>query len=277
MREKALSPRQRAVFLAGWFLLWSFPALAEPEVGATLGFDSNVNRAVDGAQSDVQLGGYAAFLRAPDGESRYDWAATAMVEGAVSLDVTDLSYAALTAEPGFVFFPRWWLTVSVSPFVQGKAVKDTDQSAVSFGGKIRLREQIRTNLYSGQYYVYTDSRANEEVYSYTEHAVGIFFGVLWRKGAFTEIGYEFSHGDSFRTVNTTTPLPSGMGKGRRYSSAFGGEVVRDTVDRNAVSVSAGIDWTPSLAFQAGYAYARNEGDLGPFTSHSGYAGIAYRF
>jgi len=277
LREKATSPRRRAVFLAGWILLWSIPALAEREVGATLGFDTNVNRAVDGGESDVQLGGYAAFLRTPDGESRYDWAATATVEGAISLEVTDLSFAALTVEPGFVFFPRWWLTVAASPFLQGKVVKDTDQSAVAFGGKIRFREQIRRNLYLGQYYVYTDSRANADVFSYTEHAVGIFFGVLWRKTAFSEIGYGFSHGDSFRTVSTTTPTPPGMGKGRRYSSTFGADVVRDTVDRHAVSVSAGIDWTPSLTFQAGYTYAANEGDLGPFTSHSGYGGIAYRF
>ena len=277
MREKVMSPRRKAVFLAGWFLLWSVPALAGSEVGETLGFDTNVNRAVDGGQSDVRLGGYAAFLRPPDGESRYDWAATAMMEGAVSLDVSDLSFVALTLEPGFVFFPRWWLTVAASPFVQGKTVKDTDQSAVSFGGKIRFREQIRTNLYLGQYYVYTDSRANADVFSYTEHAVGIFFGGLWRKGAFTEIGYEFSHGDSFQSVSTTTPLPPGMGKGRRYSSAFGGELVRDTVDRHAVSVSAGIDLTPSLTFQAGYTYATNDGDLGSFTTHSGYGGSAYRF
>ncbi len=277
MREKAASPRQRAVVLAGWILLWSVPALAGREVGATLGFDTNVNRAVDDSQSDVHLGGYAAFQRAPDGESRYDWAATATVEGSVSLEVSDLSFVALAVEPGIVFFPRWWLTVAAYPFLQGKAVKDTDQSAVSFGGKIRFREQIRKNLYLGQYYVYTDSRANEEVYSYTEHAVGAFAGVLWGHGAFTEIGYEFSHGDSFRTVSPNTPLPPGMGKGRRYSGAFGAEVVRDTVDRHAVSASAGIDWTPSLTFQAGYTYATNEGDLGPFTNHSGYAGAAYRF
>ncbi len=272
-----MSLKKCALFLAGWFLLWSVPALAGREVGATLGFETNVNRAADGGESDVHLGGYAAFLRVPDGESRYDWSATATAEGSVSLNVTDLSFAALTVEPGFVFFPRYWLTVAVSPFLQGKAVMDTDQSAVSFGGKIRLREQVRTNLYFGQYYVYTDSRANEEVYSYSEHAVGAFLGILWSKGAFGEIGYEFSHGDSFRTVSATTPVPPSMGRGRRYSSAFGADVVRDTVDRHAVSVSAGIDWTPTLAVQGGYTYATNDGELGSFTNHSGYAGIAYRF
>jgi hypothetical protein len=89
LRGKGPPPRHRAVFLAGWILLWSVPALAGREVGATLGFDTNVNRAVDGAQSDVQLGGYAAFLVAPDGESRYDWTAAATVEGAASLEVND--------------------------------------------------------------------------------------------------------------------------------------------------------------------------------------------
>lgn len=270
-------PGKRALILAGWFLLWSLPAMAGSEAGAMLGFDSNVNHAADGGQSDVHLGGYAAYLRAPDGETRTDWTATATVEGAVSLDVTDLSFVALTVEPGLVYFPRWWLTVAALPFLQGKVVKDTDQSAVSFGGSIRIREQIRRNLYLGQYYVYTDSRANEEVYSYTENAVGAFVGFFWRNVAFTEIGYEFSRGDTFQSVNASTPLPPGTGKGRHYSRTFASDVVRDTVDRHAVSFSAGMDWTPSVSVEAAYMYATNDGEVGSFTNHSGYAGISRRF
>jgi hypothetical protein len=269
--------RNIEVLLSGFLLLLSVPAIAGWEVGAKAGFDTNVNRAVDGEKSDSYLAGYASFLREPDGESRCDWTVSASVESAAFLDVTDLTYGAIAGEPGIVCFPRWWLTVAASPFIKGTVVKDTDQSAFSFGGKVRLRERIRSNLYLGQYYVYTDSRAEEETYSFTEHAAGVYFGVLWRKGMFSEVGYEFSHGDSFRTVSTTASLPAGSGKKRRFSSAFGADVVRETVDRHAISFSAGIDWTPYFTSQAGYTYTANEGDLGSFSSHSGYVGTGYRF
>jgi hypothetical protein len=62
-----------------------------------------------------------------------------------------------------------------------------------------------------------------------------------------------------------------------FSTAFGAEVIRERVDRNAVGVTAGIDWTKSVFSVAGYTFTDRRGDLGSSTSHSGFLGVGYRF
>lgn len=263
--------------LAGLFLACSLPALGGWETGAKIGFDTNVDRAEDGGEGDGFLAAYAAYLRPPSGERRYGFTLSASLEGAAFFDFTDLNYAALTASPGIVYFPRWWMTVSVAPFVRAKGVRDSDQSAVSFGGKIALRERIGRNLFLGQHYRYTDNRADADTFSFTEHAVGISLGGnLWKK-IHAEAGYEFARGETFRTVASTAVFPSGGGMRRMFSDAFDSDVVRDDVDRHTFSVSAEAPLSSSAFVQAGYALSAYDGDLSSFTAHSGYAGAGYRF
>lgn len=74
-----------------------------------------------------------------------------------------------------------------------------------------MRQQIKRDVYTGQYYLYRDSRADVETYSFTEHVFGVFLGVNWTEAFFTEAYYEFSRGDSFRTdstISTTSAILS---------------------------------------------------------------------
>ncbi len=254
-----------AVAHAGW------------EAGTVAGFDTNVDRSIDGGRSDGFLSAYVAYARPPSGENRWDFAFASTLEGTAHADISDLDYVAFTASPGFVVVPRAFLTLAISPFLRGKAVRDADQSAWAFGGKVSLEERIRRNLYLGQYYAYTDSRAEVDTFSFSEHSLGAFLGVVATSALHAELGYEFSRGDSFRTVGTSVSPTPGAGMHRRYSSAFGADVVREVVDRHAVFLSAGIDWTPSLYTRAAYTFSVMKGDLGSSSSHSGFAGIGYRF
>lgn len=72
-------------------------------------------------------------------------------------------------------------------------------------------------------------------------------------------------------------MASGRGKHIIYSEAFGTEVIREEVDRNAIGVSAGIDWSKSLFSYIGFTYTTINGDLGSSTSHAGSLCIGYRF
>jgi len=253
------------VGLAGW------------EAGTLAGFDTNVDRSVDGGERDGFLSGYVGYSRLPTGEKRWDFTWSSTLEGGVYARISDLDYVTFTAAPGIVVVPRAFFSLGISPFLEVKAVRDQDQSAVAFGGRVRLEERIRRNLYLGQYYAYTNSRAETDTFSFTEHSVGAFIGVAATSALQVELGYEFTRGDSFRTIGTSVPSGSGFGMHRRFSSAFGADVVRDEVDRHAVSLSAGMDWTPSLFSRAGYTAADTEGDLGSYVSHSGFAGVGYRF
>lgn len=258
------------------FLLAS-GAAAEWETGAKTGFDSNIDRAIANEKSDIYLGVYLSFLRPPSGESRIDWTLAASLEGSLFLRVEDLSYAALTLAPGITWVPHRIWTINISPFFQVKGVGDSEQSALAYGGKIGMRQQIGAGIYTGQYYLYKDSRAEEDVYSFIENAAGIYAGKTWTRSFYTEIGYEYSRGDSFRSCNSSAPAGFGRGKQRRYSSTFGTDVIREKVDRHSIGVSAGIDWTKSLFSTFNYTYTAVNGDSGSSSSHSGFISVGFRF
>jgi hypothetical protein len=265
------------IFLPGGDL-----AFAGWETGAKAGFDTDVSRSISGGESDEYLLGYAAYGREPSGETRLDWSFSAVGEAAAYASLNDLDYAAITFSPGLVYFNRPGWILSAAPFLQAKGVRDSNQSAIAFGGKLLFRQRLPSDFYVGEYYAYTDSRANADTFSYTEHAVGALLGRTWTRTFRTEIGYEFSRGDSFRSVGGAPFLqggPGGFGGGMHsmFSSAFGTEVVRERVDRHAVGVSAGIDWTKSIFSAAGYTFTNRRGDLGSSGSHAGFLGIGYRF
>jgi hypothetical protein len=273
----------RLMLAAGMLLVAAGFAGAGWEAGTKLGFDSNVGRSIHGGKSDAYLLAYGGFRREPSGESRGDWMFSAVAEGAAFASVTDLDYAAITLSPGLVYFPRAGWTITIAPILQAKTVKDTDQSAVAIGGKIELRERLGEKAYLAEHYAYRDSRATSDIFSYKEHAAGALLGVNWTPVLSSEIGYEFSRGDSFLSVGTSTASSGGMvGIGGRlmpgmFSSAFGSDVVKERVDRHAIGASIGYAWTRSIFSVAGYTVTVLRGDVGSSISNAGFAGVGYRF
>ncbi len=257
-------------------------AFAGWETGAKVGFDTNVSRSISGGESDGFLLGYAAYSREPSGETRLDWTFSAVGDAAAYARLSDLDYAAVTVSPGLVYFYRPGWAFTAAPFLQAKGVRDSNQSALAFGGKLLARQRLPSDFYLGEYYAYTNSRANADTFSFTEHALGAFLGRNWTRTFSTEIGYEFSRGDSFRSVGASPSVQGGTGgfgggMHSMFSSAFGTEVIRERVDRHAVGVSAGIEWTKSIFSAAGYTFTSRRGDLGSSGSHAGFLGIGYRF
>ena len=253
----------------------------EWDVGAKLGYDSNVNRSLDDAQADTIFTAYVAYDRSLSGESRVDWTLRAALSGSAYASDSDLNQVTGTIAPGISVFlsPVW--NLNVSPFLRGKAVSDSEQSAIAYGVRATLSQRWNPRFYTGQYYSYTNSNADEEVYSYYENALGVLAGVNWTPAFFTEIGYEYAHGDSFVTTNspvTAASLP-GRGRGYRYgfSPAFNALVIKDTVDRHSYGVNAGYDFTKAFFAILGYTYARESGDLGSLDNHSVFMGLGYRF
>ena len=255
------------------------------ETGAKAGFESNVNRSVVDGESDTYLLGYGAYLLRGDGEHRLDWTFSAVFEGVAYAKADGMDYGSVSLSPGAIYVVRPGWTVNISPFLQAKTVQDTDQSSWAFGARADLRQEFPEKLYLGEFLSYTDSRANADTYSYSEVATGALFGVNWTSATFTEIGYRYSHGDSFLSVGTDASSSGGGGGGpgfqggtaRRFSSTFGNDVVKDLVDTHSVEISAGIDWTRSVFSVASFAWQATRGDVGTARSMSGYAGVGYRF
>jgi len=274
------SGRTTAVCLFGLCLILSASAFAGWEAGAKAGFDTNINRDTGSGENDQFLSGYLSFVRGPTGERRLDWTMSTTAEGAAFSRFSDLGYVSATVTPGLVLLYGGTHVLSASPFLSAKSVIDSDQSSVSFGVHMALRHQLRRDMYIGEYYLYTDNRAEVETFSYTEHAVGIFSGFAWTSAVSTEIKYEFSRGDSFRSLG---PGTSGSAAGQpggthhRFSDAFGAEIARELVTRHAIGLNIGILLGKSLFSRAGYTFTNIDGDLGTSTSHAGYFGVGYRF
>ena len=262
-------------------LFWAAStACAGFEVGVKGGYDSNLSRSIDDGEGSGFVSAYGGYWKGHSGETRLAWTMGFIVEGAVYPSLSDVNYAAATISPGIAYILRPGWTVALTPFLQGKTVQDSEQSAWSFGGRVDFSQKFRNSIYLGEYYVYTDSEANEDVYSFTENALGLYLGICWTPKVFTEAGYEFARGDSFLSEHVSVLSAGGGGPGARkgrFSSAFGAEVFKETVDTHAFSVSAGIDWTRSWYLTVNYTYRTWDGDSVSADGSSGYAGIGYRF
>ncbi|HEY3490120.1 MAG TPA: hypothetical protein VGK27_08380 [Candidatus Deferrimicrobiaceae bacterium] len=270
----------------GLFLLAGTPAIAGWEAGAKAGFDTNVSRTIGGSgKSDGFLSAYAGYGREPSGDESRDWFFTAIADGTAHANVSDLDSVSATVAPGLVFKLRPSWTLSVSPFLQAKGVKDSNQSAFDAGGRLQMKQRLQDDLVLGEYYVYTNSHASSDVFSYSEHALGVTLGKTFSEKASAEIGYEYGRGDSFRSTGNSSAGGGGVGgmggigsgMPRMFSSAFGSEVVRDRVNRHSVGVSAEYDWTRSIFTAANYTFTTRRGELGSSAAHTGYAGLGYRF
>lgn len=246
------------------------------ETGMRIGFDTNISRAVTGETSDYYGSAYASFEKEASGETRLEWIFGAALEGTAYNRYDDLNCVQATVAPGFVYHLHHIIALTVSPFLEAKAVGDSDQNALGGGGKVMLREQIHPAVYLGQYYVLRVSSAAEDTYSFAENAVGIFAGAKPAKNITAEVGYEYSHGDSYRAVAVES-TSRGKGGHRRFSQTFNELIIRESVDRHAVGVNITVDWTASIFSTVTYVYASIEGDSGRSLSHAGSLGVGYRF
>lgn len=249
------------------------------ETGAKAGFDSNIDRAITGGKSDSFLTGFFSFVRFPEGNKKLDWTFDAGIEGTAYAQSGDLNYAAVLLAPGVVFHPHAKWSLAIAPFIQVKGVRDSEQSAVAFGGKIIMRQRWNDRYYTGQYFLYTDSNADAGIYSFEEKAAAAFAGINWTKAFWTELGYEFSRGDSFRTVENVASIPVGIGQGHRYrySEAYSQYVFREPVDRHTIGINLGCDFTENIFSVLSYAYAAYRGDSGTSESHTASIGLGCRF
>lgn len=270
-------------------------AFAGWQAGAETGYNSNINRSVDNKESDTYLSGYASLIRQPSGESRLGWFGAMTLEGVSFTNNHNLNYAMISSSAGMTCFLHAFWRVDAAPFLEAKSVNDSEQSALAFGGRVSMQQQIKKDIYTGQYYLYRDSRADVATYSFTEHVFGVFLGVNWTETFFSEAYYEFSRGNSFRTVSTdstTSAILSVKGNGhensdalwpsceekkRTYSEAFGSDVIREKVDQQAIGISVGIDWNRSFSSNIGYRIATTDGELGTSTAHAGFLDISCRF
>jgi hypothetical protein len=226
-----MHPFRKAIiwFIPGLFFFSLTAARAdwEREVGLRAGYESNLDRAISNPQGSGYGSGYFSLNREPDGEARLDWSLWGQVEGMAYFSMPDLNGAVITVAPGMTYIPHKDWLVTIAPFGQAKSVVDSEQSALAWGGKLNLKQRWGEGIYSGQYYVYKDSRAQVDTYSYTENTLGFFLGVKWAANLFVEVGYEFSRGDSFLTIDrpgSADPATgSGGGSGAGSGHGTGGE------------------------------------------------------
>jgi hypothetical protein len=267
-----------ALFISIFFTL-SPDVFARWETGVKAGFDSNIDRALDGGRSDSYMTGFLSFTREPAQNSNLDWTLNLALEGSGYKESNYLNYGMASITPSIIFYPHPKWSVNISPFIQAIEVNDTDQSGVTVGGEISMKQLWSQKYYTGEYVVYSDSRADVDIYSYKEKTVGAFAGVNLTKALWSEIGYEFSSEDSFRSVGVVSITQSGMGKGKMYgySESYHEYLINEPVERRTIGVNMGYQFSRHIFSFINYAYASYSGDTGTSESHAGAVGIGYSF
>lgn len=279
--------KKNNIIKAGLLLCFLFfsPPIAragwEWEGGARAGYSSNLNRAIDNPESSPFLSVFLSLNREPNGGASLDWFLVTTAEGTAYSSLSDLNALSFILAPGLTYdISRTW-TVSLAPFFQAKEVVDSDQSAMALGGKLFFKQKWGDNFYTGQYYLYKNSRANVDTYSFSENALGLVLGLKLSPKAFGEFGVEFSRSDSFRAIDQQTGSAFAPGRGngqnRRFSEAFGSDVIRENVDRQALGLMIGYDWTKSIFSLAGYTFTNLQGDSGNSSDHTLFLTTGYRF
>jgi hypothetical protein len=271
------------------FLVLPSVVHSEWETEVRIGYDSNVDRATDSSarESDSYALARLSFLKMPSGESRLNWAFDASLLGSGYARLKDLSYVQGGVSPALVYYLHRLWTVSVAPFFEGKAVRDSDQSAYAFGGRLSMREQLTPSVYLIQFYRYKNNKADRRTYSYSENTLGAGAGMNLSKGFFAELSYQYSKGDSFVAVGGASASPSGQDYGRgsgpggggdgRYSKAFDKTIRKEMVDRHTAGILLGADWKKSLSTTLGYNYIWLKGDSGSADCYTAELAIMYRF
>jgi len=290
------------------FFLLSPHAFAGWETGVKAGYDSNIDRAVEGGMSDTFMTGFLSFTREPVKDTGTDWSLNLGIEGARYADSNFLNYGMASITPSIIFYPHARWRIDISSFAQAIVVKDEEQSSVAFGGEISMKQLWGYRFYTGEYFIYTDSRADVEIFSYRDKAVGLYAGVNWTDAFWSEIGYELSRGDSFRAVEeiiTTEIVASqiyisqagtggqggngqggsgqggtvqyGTGNSPRYSEAYNEYIINEQVDRQIIGINMGYQFTRHIFSFINYAYVSYSGYSGDSESHTGVIGIGYSF
>jgi hypothetical protein len=158
-------------------------------------------------------------------------------------------------------------------------VKDADRNAVSLGGKITLREQLHSDIYLSQYFLYRNYEASLDTYSYEENAVGLTAGFTLTPRFNAEIAYEYSTSDSYQIISL----------GNRNGNGGGGPgpgpgphnvpmlTIKDPVDRHAVGLNLNFTISKSLFSFANCTYMSIKGKSDNSSAYFGNIGVGYRF
>jgi hypothetical protein len=242
------------------------------EIYVRPGYDSNVTRSVDDPKADGYLNGNISWSRQADIEKIFDWTLTGVLDSTAYFNTAEEDDVSVLISPGFTYSYDERFQINISPVIETSAVKDTDQSEISFGGGLYFLQQITSVFYTGEYASYIDSLAKNDVYSQNEFSFGAYFGINITQSLFAEAGYEYSYGTSYQTSS----IPSGKGKGK-HSTSLNYDVYQETVNEHALSLNAGLDLTDNVFSLIGYTFTYTESEIGISHSNDISLGIGYRF
>lgn len=258
---------------------------AEPfEAGVRIGAYSNVYQSINDEQKDVYVSPVLSYSKAtaPDAHG-LSWTINGAFDGYLYKKEDDMNSAALTVTPGLRYgFAQTW-QLRAQPFIQLKTVKDSDQSAKSYGGSVSVDNQWTNAFSSGAYVRYLDSHAHEHVYSTDECAVGASADYSFTPKWYGSCWYEYAHGSSYQTA---TVASQGLVSWLRQSFSQiikddDGQqatvVIKDTMKTHSIGLRTGYAWSPTILTELGYIHRKSDSDSGDVTSNEVTCGMYFRF
>lgn len=249
------------------------------DAGAGAGFNDNLNHAGSGNEKEGSFYG-AAWLtlgasKDAFGDDRLFF--NVGYDGTYYTSFSDLTVNTVAAEAGILH------TLSDAAFVKLAAnlgtsdYKDNERDAEFSGVLLSLRAIIAPEFDVILGYRYTDSDAEEPVYSYSTHRFSLSGEFEIASKTRLIAGYAFESGeDIFYREITGAPFGSRM---RRPSDTFGSnqEVLREDAKAHIFSVDWEREFGKGAYVQLGYVYSEVQSDLENYHNQVVSGGAGYRF
>lgn len=198
--------------------------------------------------------------------------------------LTDLDRVFLVATPALDYVLTPAVAVRLALIVEGQVVSDGDQSAIAWGGNLRLRERLARSVDLAEYVSYRDQSARAAEYSGTKSAVGVFLRVFLGERWLVGAGAEYAHGDFFAS-DAQGLASSGMHAGTERSQnarqaavpGVDGELVAEDEDRLTGALALYYTWSDTLSTGLEYTYAHVADSDGTDGQHGLAVSTTYSF
>lgn len=249
------------------------------DVGARGGYETNLNHTSGGRREGSGFGTlWIAVGASRDLHENDRLFIGAAYEGLFYADFNDLSYNSFKLHGGVGHRLIGRTLLLLIPELSVASFGDKDRDSTAVGSELAVRHLISPVFSSRLAYEFTRNMAEESVFSFTAHRIGLSGEVRAGESHYITGGYSLTFAESVFYQSSALALPSGA-RGRRPLGTFGVNEVVFKAD--AVSHGFSLDWDREFLensfLLAEYVFTYADADVGDYSDHLVSVGVAYRF
>lgn len=230
-------------------------AYSGSEVLLSLQYDSNISRSLNHPQGDFITQLRLSLDKSPTGEARREFIYNIYLQALGYKEYTKQNALEIGATGGLAYHINPKVTASLFAGTKARAVDDTAQSLIELSLNSTLTETLSESLQLTQSYSYLKGFAQDDIYSYGIHRLGLGVYVALDYKQTLGLNYCLSLGDTFRSVNSRYPIKSrnqAPATKAKISWLRDSSVINEKATVNTVGLSWGLNINKDWQFSASY-------------------------